>query len=97
MFHHITLLRFKKEATAAQIEIVIEKLREVPKSIQAIKTYVVEKNAGINDGTFDLALVASFADLEAYRAYQSDPAHKKVATEFVLPIAAEFASIQYSH
>jgi hypothetical protein len=95
MFHHITLVRLKPEASAAQIDLAIAKLRELPAQVPAIGTYEVARNAGVNPGTFDLAVVASFADLDAYRAYQVHPAHKAAGAEFLLPIGAEFASIQY--
>jgi hypothetical protein len=97
MFHHVVLVRFKKNATTDQIDLVIEKLRELPKIIPAIMTYVVEKNAGINAGAFDLAIVGSFADVEAYRRYQSNPTHRTVGIEYLLPLIEESASIQYSH
>jgi len=96
MFHHITLVRLKPEATAAQVDTAIAKLGELPDRIAAIAGYAIERNAAINPGTFDLAVLASFADVEAYREYQSDPIHKRVGAEYLLPLAAEFASIQYS-
>jgi hypothetical protein len=97
MFHHITLVRLKSEATATQIDAAVEALRELPGRIAAIHSYVVERNAAINPGTFDLVIVAAFADVDAYRAYQSDPIHKQAGAEYLVPLAAEFASIQYSH
>ena len=50
---------------------------------------------GINEGTFDWAAVADFDDLEGYLAYRDNPEHRAIIAEFIRPIIAERAAVQY--
>jgi hypothetical protein len=49
----------------------------------------------LREGNGDYALVATFADQAAWRAYQADPRHQAFVRDFVTPIQASRLTIQF--
>ena len=39
--------------------------------------------------------MADFDDLEGYRTYRDNPEHRAIIAEFIQPIAAQRAAVQY--
>ncbi|MBI1200634.1 MAG: hypothetical protein GC203_22455 [Phenylobacterium sp.] len=95
MFYNVVLVRFKPEATAQQIDLALSRLRALPEAVPPLLKLTMEKNAGVVDGAHDAIIVGEFADVDAYREYQTHPAHAAVAREFLLPILGEMSRIQY--
>lgn len=95
MFYNVALIRFKPEATRQQIEQAFAKLRELPRMVPQLNTLTVAANAGVVDGGHDAIIMGAFANVEAYRIYQTHPDHAAVAQAFLVPILEEIARIQY--
>ena len=55
----------------------------------------VARDLGINEGNFDWAAAADFDDLEGYLTYRDNPEHRAIIAEFIRPIIAERAAVQY--
>lgn len=94
-FRHVALFKWVEGTTTGQQDEVAAKLGELPGLIPEIKGYDLGVNAGVNPGAYDFALVADFADLDGYLAYRDHPAHRAVVDDYIAPITAERASIQY--
>ena len=62
--------------------------------IAELRSYDVRADAGINDYTYDLAVIAEFDDEAGYLAYRDHPAHQQVIADLIRPILADRASIQ---
>ena len=60
-----------------------------------LRAYHVGADLGINEGNFEFAAVADFDDLEGYQIYRDNPEHRAIIAEFILPIAAQRAAVQY--
>lgn len=95
MFRHISLLRWVDQATAEQRGAVESALATLPGEIPEIRSYTVGADAGINDGNFDLAVVADFDNVNDYLVYRDHPVHVAMIAEFIRPILAERAAIQH--
>jgi heme-degrading monooxygenase HmoA len=95
-FRHVALFRFHEDATAEQKKTLEDRLNELPGLIPELRGYEIGADAGINPGTFDYAVVADFADRDAYLVYRDHPAHRKAIDETVTPIVAERAAVQYT-
>jgi hypothetical protein len=93
MIQHIALVRWKPESTREERAAAISRVRALPDQIGEISSYSVQENVG-GDGNFDMAIVGTFADLDAYAIYRDHPAHRKVMKEATLPILHERAAIQ---
>jgi hypothetical protein len=94
-FRHVVMFRWAEGTTTGQQDEVAAKLRELPGVIPEIREYGVGVNAGVNPGAYDFVVVADFGDRDAYLVYRDHPVHRAVVDEYITPIAAERASIQY--
>jgi Stress responsive A/B Barrel Domain len=95
MFRHVVLLRLVPEATAEQRQAVLDGLATLPGQIPELRSYVFGPDAGVNEGNFDLAVVADFDDVDRYRVYATHPVHLAVIAERIRPILADRAAVQY--
>src|SRR5438132_1471241 len=70
MFRHVVLMRWKEDATAEQRSQVNAGLAELPSIVPTIRAYKFGDDARVNEGNFDLAIVADFDDLAGYLVYR---------------------------
>ena len=89
VIRHILLIKLKPEATSAQVEAFMREIAAVPFPDRT--NIVVGRDLGIRPGNFDLAVSNDFPDEAAYRAWGEHPAHNTVRTDYLQPIAADFA------
>jgi Stress responsive A/B Barrel Domain len=95
MIRHTALIRFKDEVTPAEVEKMEAGLRALPDKISAIEAYAFGRDLGVSKQTWDYAIVADFADVEAFHAYQVDPDHVEVVTYLTGPLTAEIQRVQF--
>lgn|SRR5687768_18400025 len=94
-FRHVVLFTWVEGTTTLQQDEVAAKLRELPGVIPEIREYSVGLDAGVNPGSWDFAVVADFADRDAYLVYRDHPAHRAVIDTYIAPLVAERAALQY--
>jgi hypothetical protein len=94
-FRHVALFVWTSEATEEQKTAVAERLRELPGVIPELERYQIGPDAGINEGNYDFAVVADFADRESYLVYRDHPYHREIIAETIRPIMADRAAVQY--
>ncbi|MGI8336548.1 Dabb family protein [Actinomadura scrupuli] len=94
-FRHVVLFVWTSEATEEQKAAVTERLSELPGVIPELERYEIGADAGINEGNFDFAVVADFADREAYLTYRDHPYHREIIADTIRPIVADRAAVQY--
>lgn len=94
---HAVLFRFTDDATEAQIAALSAGLGTMPDETGAVDgdRYQHGRALGLNPGSWDYALVAEFADANAYEAYRDHPAHRSLIHELVEPITEQRASVQF--
>lgn len=95
MFRHVVMLRWVPDATAEQRAAVEEGLATLPGLIPEIRGYTFGADAHVNEGNFDLVVVADFDDFDAYRVYRDDPDHLAMIDERIRPILADRAAVQH--
>ena len=95
-FRHVVMFRWREDATAEQKKTLEDRLNELPGVIPELRAYQIGGDAGVNDGNFDFAVVADFADRDAYLVYRDHPTHRKIIDECVTPILAERRAVQYT-
>lgn len=95
-FRHAVLFQWREDATEQQKKALEERLDELPGLIPEIAAYAVGGDAGVNAGNFDFAVVADFADRDAYLVYRDHPAHRAVIDECLKPILGDRAAVQYA-
>jgi hypothetical protein len=95
MFRHVVLLRWKADATPEQRAAVERGLVALPGRIPQIRSYRIGTDAGVNEGNYDVVVVADFEDVDGYLAYRDHADHQAVIRDHIAPILAERAAVQH--
>jgi hypothetical protein len=95
MFRHSVLFRFSPESTTEQVDALAAGLRTLPAQIPEIRSYQVGPNVGDEVENWHFAVVADFDNVDDWRSYANHPIHRAVVADFVHPILADRAVVQY--
>jgi hypothetical protein len=95
VFRHVVLLRWKADATSEQRSAVESGLARLPGHIPEIRSYTVGSDARVNEGNYDLVIVADFDDVDDYLVYRDHADHLAVIREHIAPILADRAAVQH--
>jgi hypothetical protein len=95
MIRHVVMMRWTPEATEEQKRRVAAELSRLPALLPVLRAYRMGADLGVNEGNFEWAAVADFDDLDGYLTYRDNPEHRAIIAEFIRPIMAERAAIQY--
>ena len=95
MFRHVVMFRWKDNIDTAATTQPLEALRRLPDLVETLRSFSVGRDAGINEGNFDVVVVAEFDDRDGYVAYRDHPEHVRVAREHLGPLIADRAAVQY--
>ena len=94
MFTHIACFRWVEGTGPDDVAAVIAALRELPALVPGIRDYRCGADAGLAEGNYDFAVVASFDDRDAYLLYATHPAHQRVLSDVVRPRVATRVAVQ---
>ena len=89
------MFRWTPEATQEQKQRVAAELSRLPALLPVLRAYHMGADLGVNEGNFEWAAVADVDDLEGYLTYRDNPEHQAIIAEFIRPIIAERAAVQY--
>ncbi|GAA0840505.1 Dabb family protein [Streptosporangium amethystogenes subsp. fukuiense] len=95
MFRHVVLFTWTQEATDEQRARVAAELDKLPGAIAEIRSYILGTDAGVNPGNHQFAVVADFDSVDDYLVYRDHPLHQAVIAEYIKPILASRAAIQF--
>lgn len=95
MIRHVVLLEFDDSTPDGHLELVVERLRELPALVPTIRAYTVGRDLRLADANAHLAVSGDFDDVQGYIAYRDDPAHRAVIEELILPHLASRAAVQH--
>jgi hypothetical protein len=95
MIRHVVMMRWTPEATQEQKQRVTAELSRLPALLPVLRAYHMGADLGVNEGNYEWAAVADFDDLEGYLTYRDNPEHRAIIAEFIRPIIAERAALQY--
>jgi hypothetical protein len=95
MFHHVAMFCFNEGTTAEQIDAATAALAALPAQIAVLIGYRFGPDAGITEGSWDYVVVADLADAGDFPTYRDHPAHRAIVTDFMAPIIAEGARVQF--
>ena len=95
MFRHVVMFRWTADATDESKARVATELATMPPEIDAISHYTFGPDVGLADGNWDFAVVADFADVAGYIAYRDHGSHQALIAQWIRPIIAERAAVQF--
>lgn len=96
MIKHLVLFRFREDAGSAAIDAIVAGLEGLPALIADIGSFEVGRDILRTERSYDLALVADFADLAALERYQVHPEHQKVVA-LVKKAASSVVAVDYEY
>jgi Stress responsive A/B Barrel Domain len=94
MVRHVVVFTWKPEATDEAVQAFADGLAVLPGQIPEIVSYAFGPDLRLGAGNHDFALVADFADVDAYRRYAEHPAHRQLRDELLSPIVASRHAVQ---
>jgi hypothetical protein len=97
MIRHVVMMRWAAGATAEQQQRVAAELGRLPALVPSLRDYRLGADLGLNPGNFDFAVAADFDDVDGYLAYRDHPEHRAIVAEFIQPIVAERAAVQFEY
>ena len=96
MITHVVSFRWKSETTPERLEAISAALATMPHLVPSIGTYVYGPDLGANGAAnMDFAIVATFATVDDWRAYDTHPEHDRIRVEVIRPWIAERAAVQF--
>jgi hypothetical protein len=95
MFRHVVLFTWNDDATEARKQALHDELAKMPPAIDVIRAYKYGPDAGINAANCDYAVVADFDDDAGYLTYRDHPVHRALVENYVSPIVASRAAVQF--
>ena len=94
MLTHDWSMSFTEGATPKQRRALVAAMAELPTTISGVESFRCGTDLGLNPGDSDVAIVAEFADADAWRAHLGAPAHVTFVTDHVTPLCASWNAIQ---
>jgi len=95
MLRHVVIFTWTEDTTPETRAATVAALRRLPEEVGGMTSFAVGPDAGLVEGNAHTALVADFADADAYRAYAADARHLAVIAEHVKPHLASRSAVQY--
>jgi hypothetical protein len=95
MLRHVVLFTWTEDTTPETRAATLAAIRRLPEEVGGMTAFDVGPDAGLKEGNAHTALVADFPDVDAYRAYATDPRHLAVIAEHVTPHLASRSAVQY--
>lgn len=98
MIRHIVLFRLAADDDAQRRDDahgIAERLEALETQIPGIQSIRVDRDLGLVDGHWDVALVSEYDDNAALEAYQVHPAHKEAAA-WIGTVVTDRAVVDYS-
>ena len=95
MLTHIWSMNFTDATTPAQRDAFIIAMSELPDRISGVASFRSGTDLGLNPGNYDVAIVATFADADAWKTYIEAPAHVSFVDDHVTPLCASWGAIQF--
>jgi len=93
MIRHTVLLSFD-DVDESLIQKVIDELREMPRLIPEIDSYIVSRDLGLAEGSAAVVVSGDFNSIADYQVYATHPEHVRVITEHIRPHATALTRAQ---
>lgn len=91
------VFRWTDEASAEQKQRVKDALSTLPSLVPTLRSLELGPDIGVNEGSFDFAVTASFDDLDGYLAYRDNADHRAMIRDLITPITAQRAAVQFEY
>jgi len=91
---HIVIFTWKDGVTSTEVDALRAAIDAMVPQLGDVQSFQHGPDLRIRPGNGDYALVAAFADEEAWRNYQEHPAHKALVRDVVAPLRKGSVAMQ---
>lgn len=95
MIRHVVMFRWADDVDDRHVERVAAALDGLPAEIPEIARYAHGRDLGVNEGTYDYAVVGDFESAEGYVAYRDHPVHRSMIAELITGRVTDRAAVQF--
>lgn len=96
MITHVVSFRWKPGITPEDVAAIASALDSLPSQVPTIRTYCHGADLGASAPTnSDYAVVATFDDVDNWRAYDEHPVHDAVRSDVIRPWITDRAAVQF--
>jgi deoxyribodipyrimidine photolyase-like uncharacterized protein len=95
MLRHIVLVSFKPEASEAQLVAWRGAVTNLCETSEEVLAFTLGTNVGSGPNHHDAALVADFANMDAFRRYVSSDGHNAYVEDHAKHVTAKLSAIQH--
>ena len=96
MITHTVSFRWKPDIPDGHVAVVTEALQALAATIPQVRSYHCGPDLGASTrANFDYAIVATFDDVDGWRAYDTHPEHQRVRAEVMSPWVSERSAVQF--
>ncbi len=92
VIRNVVLVKLKPGQDPAEIAAIQDEFRRL--NCPGTLSYTIGSDLGLRDGNWSFAIVADFANADAYRAYDRDSAHNRARARLA-PLAEQIARTQF--
>ena len=97
MISHVVMFSFAAGVTDDQVAELGAALDTLPVAVPEVRRYVHGRDAGLADGNADYVVVATFDDVDGWRAYDTHPEHQRIRAEVIKPLISSRSAVQFEH
>jgi heme-degrading monooxygenase HmoA len=95
MIRHVALFTWTEGMTEALEQQFAAELTAFAATLPGLRAYHLGPDEGINEGSFDFAVVADFDDVASYVAYRDNAEHQDIIRRLSRPNTKSRAAVQY--
>jgi hypothetical protein len=92
VIRNVVMMKLKADSDPSEVESVMAQFEHL--DCPGTVSYTLGPDAGLREGNWDWAIVADFADTEAYRGYDSDSEHNRLRG-LLAPHMEQVARLQF--
>ena len=94
VIRQITLLRFKEDMSDTDVQAMGEGLAQLVDVVPGIHRFEFGPDLGLENDTFDYALIIDFDSVDVWQSYRAHPTHVAFAEKYV-PRMEDIVRVQY--
>lgn len=97
MLQHVVAIHWNELVPEGHAAVVVSALHEMVRAIDTVRDYRCGADLGVSGAdNADFVIVATFDDVDGWRAYDEHPLHNEVRATYFKPYIAKRAAAQFT-
>src|SRR5262245_42100269 len=96
MLHHVVTFQLKPDAPADQVEQIAEAVQALGAGLPEVRSLAIGRDLALREGNASFAIVATFDDVDGFKAYADHPEHIRIVKELIGPHIESRHPVQFT-